>query len=184
MNFKKAINIITKDEDYKAQDYHQAILNLGYNEWQNDKDWNYVDMLNYMKHTYGDLAMWAVLIGKANQQICNGGFIQYFDNGYASEGKGGFSSRHSTTLELHDIACNGIEETDLIKTEVGKTVHEIFEEFYIERDEDEGYILNDDELSNLDDRYYEVNEEWEKLLNHFFKVELEKVILTKASKSK
>jgi hypothetical protein len=184
MNFKKGISIIVNDEDYKVEDYHQAILNLGYNEWQKKEGWEYSDMLDYMNETYGDLAMWAVLIGKANQQICNGGFVQYFDNGYASEGRGGFCSRHNLNLELHHIASNGIKETDLIKTEVGGTVHEIFEEFYIERDEEEGYILNDDMLSILDDRYYEVNEEWEKLLNHFFKVELEKVIATRVSKSK
>ncbi len=177
MEFKKALNIIINDPDYKEGDYHQAILNLGYDEYQKNKNWYYIDMLNYMKTTYGDLAMWAVLIGKANQQICNGGFMQYFDNGYASEGKGGFGCKHSTNLELHNIATQGIQDSGLIDIVIGKKVYNVFTDFYIELDEEgDRYVANTYDLNKLDSRYYKLNEQWMEILNQFFKQEIEKVL--------
>jgi hypothetical protein len=41
-----------------------------------------------------------ILVGKYNQQVCNGGHRQYYDNGY-SDGEGGFNSERDPDMPLH-----------------------------------------------------------------------------------
>lgn len=139
------------DDDYKRGNFHQALLNVAYEDWQEhdnaliyqsyiriDRDnrdvkfegtkaqldewwkdqtdelkqqltggpkkgeesWGYGEMLDNAREKYGELFYIATLVGKYNQQVGNGGHIQYFDNGYASEG-GGFGSDHDPSIPLH-----------------------------------------------------------------------------------
>jgi len=59
------------------RDIHQKIMNVAYDKWDD-------------KQTMGDwfdkllpIEKKAVALGKLNQQVCNGGFAQWFDNGYS-----------------------------------------------------------------------------------------------------
>jgi hypothetical protein len=84
-------------------DYHQTILNIGYKWWQEAKQpngTNYSDMINYISSTYGEVFAGLILIGKYNQQVGNGGNIQYFYNGYA-DGIGGCNSERDYDHPLH-----------------------------------------------------------------------------------
>ncbi len=98
-------DLLKNDEDYIKGDVHQAILNVAYNKWQEtnrtEEKWSYADMIEWIQNTYGDVPAFAVLIGKYNQQVGNGGHIQYFDNGYA-DGEGGFSKQHDESIPLHE----------------------------------------------------------------------------------
>lgn len=65
-------------------DIHQIILDIGYTKWQNDPSIEtYSDMLNNMTEKYGLFSNVMIHLGKLNQQVCNGGFIQYYNNGYS-----------------------------------------------------------------------------------------------------
>lgn len=82
-----------------SEDAHQAIMNVAYDlykkhlaemnkkleiQGQYPKRWLYSDLCEYTKENLGSLAEFAVLIGKYNQQVENGGHYQYWDNGYGS----------------------------------------------------------------------------------------------------
>lgn len=81
---------------------HQQIMDHYFAIWQSPehKDWHYRDMVFYALEQ-NPLHALAILTGKYNQQVENGGHMQYFDNGYA-DGIGGFFSKHETT-DMHDL---------------------------------------------------------------------------------
>lgn len=77
---------------------HQSLLELGYSQWQKEgHDWSYSDMITWVTKTYGTLVAFAILVGKYNQQVCNGGHVQYFDNGYG----GGTPGNPDFEIPLH-----------------------------------------------------------------------------------
>lgn len=82
-------------------DYHQAIMDIAYNYlkshedserpgtynvdgYRNNKPWSHSFLTGAAQSEFGELAEFAVLVGKYNQQVCNGGHLQYWDNHYAS----------------------------------------------------------------------------------------------------
>lgn len=74
------------DDDMNTIDFHQTILNVGYGWWNNKpnpNEFSYSDMIDYMDKTYGQIFGTLILIGKLNQQVNNGGFIQYYKNHYS-----------------------------------------------------------------------------------------------------
>lgn len=67
-------------------DFHQTILNIGYDWWNSNSNPNligYSDMIDYMDKEYGSIYGTLILLGKYNQQVCNGGHLQYFNNYYS-----------------------------------------------------------------------------------------------------
>lgn len=84
--FERNLEIIREEDCTIRHDYHQTILNIGY-EWLQrveNKNMSYLNMIDYMAETYGEIFAGFILVGKYNQQVCNGGHFQYYDNGYAS----------------------------------------------------------------------------------------------------
>ena len=65
----------------------QRLVDLGYREWQKpeNRKWSYGEMAEQAGETYGEVVKLLILLGACHHQVCNGGWIQYFDNGYASE---------------------------------------------------------------------------------------------------
>ena len=90
------------EKDGEEFDYHQTILNIGYKWWQRaeNKNMSYLNMIDYMAETYGEIFAGFILVGKYNQQVCNGGHFQYYGNGYA-DGKGGCFSDRDFDHPLH-----------------------------------------------------------------------------------
>lgn len=127
---------LQNDDDYRTGDVHQAILNIAYSDWQNkDKGIsNYGQMIGHTEESYGKLAAFAVLAGKHNQQVGNGGHMQYFDNGYA-DGQGGFGGKHDTSNPLHQHMIDLMVEFGLAKAApIGQQALEIYQAFEIEID--------------------------------------------------
>lgn len=96
MNALNKLQTISQHLDLQEADgcHWQAIMNVGYSKWQ-DGDFNgYNEMVCWMMGNYGPLAAMAVLLGKFNQQVCNGGHAQYWDNGYASSDGMGCMHNH------------------------------------------------------------------------------------------
>lgn len=95
---------ITNNEYFQKGDVHQAILEVAYDDWKNnDQMGGYTNMIHHTLDTYGPLAAFAVLAGKHNQQVGNGGHMQYFDNGYAGGENGAFNRRSEDDVELHHM---------------------------------------------------------------------------------
>jgi|GEM_PF-6864460 len=120
---------IVNDDDYKNGDVHQAILNVAYDDWQNnDKMQGYRDMIEHTHVTYGPLAAFAVLAGKHNQQVENGGHAQYFDNGYAGgDGPGGRKDESDT--ELHQMLIEFANQYNISSLSGGSDALEIYNEW-------------------------------------------------------
>lgn len=126
---------IIDDEDLQKGDFHQAILNHADNKWEVEDSWTYYDMIKWVGEEYGDLAQFAVLIGELNDQVCNGGFLQYFESGYASvptNDKWDGRDHHSNkNVLLHKRMLKLFTKLDLNKTELGSTVFMILSSFKI-----------------------------------------------------
>lgn len=222
------ISAITSDDDFAKGEYHQAILNVGYGEWQRrtglircdithydkvkdervnvfsgtkdqchqwldeNKDeyddlnmkaqdteknaelnWGYSDMVKWMRVTYGSWFAMMILLGKYNQQVCNGGHIQYLDNGYASVSMRGWGG--ADDIGLHQNMENYFKNFWLKELPHGEEIFEIMEDFRPEfkRDFAEGDEIAEDEFygqfDGLDNRYYKIQEEWMDQLNKYAK---------------
>ena len=100
--FERNLEIIREKDGTIRHDYHQTILNIGYKWWQRveNKNMSYLNMIDYMSETYGEIFAGFILVGKYNQQVGNGGHCQYYDNGYA-DGKGGCFSDRDFDHPLH-----------------------------------------------------------------------------------
>lgn len=128
----------TKVAADSEQSKHQAILNVAYNDWQReDNDWGYAQMLKNAEENYGELAKLAVLVGKYNQQVCNGGHSQYWSNGYASAKTDGFGASHDDS-ELHEELMDLLSKHGLrVSTKHGEAVYQIMTEFLRAAGEDD-----------------------------------------------
>lgn len=154
----------------------QRLMDLGYREWQmpENRKWSYRDMVEWAGETYGEVVKLFILLGAANYQICNGGFLQYFDNGYAS-GEGGCFHHHDEDILLHREMLVLFGKYGLHQSEIGSEIYTILAALRIvlsdgsESDEEDdggqhGEVSNTDELDALDTRYYTVNKKWVKEL--------------------
>lgn len=152
-----------------GKEIHQAILNIGYSEWQKEenKHWNYQRMIHWMEDTYGELAAYAILIGKLNYQVENGGFMQYLLNQYAGKHEHYLTQDErrdwKNDLGLHRKLCDLHECLGFSKSKLGKKVFEIIDN-----------NLNYSDLDFLDSEYYKINDKW--------MAELEKDLLKRIEK--
>ncbi len=138
---EKTLLALETDIDFKGGEYHQALLNIVYSEWQKPENnaWSYAEVIKFAIKEYGELVAFAVLIGKYNQQIGNGGHSQYYDNGYAS-GEGGFMSKHGDNTEMHDLLLSYYLRNDsLQKMSWYKELKDILEKFLDFHIDDEEY---------------------------------------------
>ena len=74
--------VLKRASEIKEDGYHQVMLNIMYEEWQKREATSYKEILEWYEKEFGEMAKFGVLIGKMNQQVTNGGFSQYFHNGY------------------------------------------------------------------------------------------------------
>jgi len=146
------------------EDRHQAVLNVAYNAWQADTTgWNYGDMTVNVSDKLGTFAQWLVLIGKYNQQVCNGGHLQYKWNNYADT--------HDTLVRLTKVYGPEVLEPETYKEAM--TILEGYNEvepeevyndcYYDDEDEDEWRWDNQEpeyeyDYSALDTRYYKIDQ--------------------------
>lgn len=129
MQSNKLYQALKNDADFLDGNFHQAILNVGYKEWQSRKeDWNYMDMVEWVEKEYGSLPRLLIQLGKYNQQVENGGHTQYIFNGYASDGKGDLTLAdymEEKQLPLHDYMVDLFDKYQLQKLKCGQEVYNI-----------------------------------------------------------
>ena len=142
LNTVKLLNQPAASSSIADGDYHQAILDVGYEAWQSPmgRQWSYADMVNHAAVTYGEAAKLFILFGKFNQQVTNGGHFQYYDNGYTSlTKKGGFfrSARFDMDMELHKELIRLFKEYKLQMLPKGDAVLSILQDLQINLDDDQ-----------------------------------------------
>ena len=149
--------------------YHQAIMNIMHANWNESKThMTYRQITDWFGDVYGDLAKFAVLIGKYNYQVCNGGHNQYYSNGYC-DGDGSFYHNHDTTLPLHKELIRLLQNSNMSdENEIIKKAIAITKELEIELNDDLE-VDNEWLLDDLDDMYYDINEEFMEILECYFK---------------
>ena len=121
----------------------QSILDIGYEKWQArdevSEKWSYNDMVDWVGENFGEFAKMAILLGKYNQQVTNGGHVQYFDNGYAPYDGEGCFNRYDN-IGLHENMVELMKKFGLdTKTELSSKVFDIASRMELEID-DEPYI--------------------------------------------
>lgn len=163
---------------------HQALLNIAYDEWQKQKGWSMEDMLQYALE-FGNIVQLAVLLGKYNQQVTNGGHSQYFDNGYSGEHERGRSYyNYDTPISIRMLAL--LRKYKLDTTDNGMVVAECIGEFinrtHAWEDGDRSYCDYDEECDeddsmpsydDLDTKYYKVCDAWMSDLERYFRLWME-----------
>jgi len=152
---------------------HQALLNIAYHEWQKHRSWHMEDMITYARE-YGEIVELAVLVGKYNQQVTNGGHSQYFYNGYGGCDNGEnicyTESNYDTPLtrrmeelllkyKLNELS-NGGQIISIVKDFINRT--HAWDDQDITEDECPDY-------DDLDTAYYIVNETWMEKFEQYLK---------------
>ena len=112
---------LIKSLQRSSEGIHQDLLTIAYADWQSAGDWSYADMLKNTREKYSELVEFAVLIGKYNQQVCNGGHLQYWDNGYAGAGSGAFC--YPTDAVLHERLIELFNKFEFNKLKFGNAVY-------------------------------------------------------------
>lgn len=189
---KEVIGADLQDELQTNPQYKHK-LKEGEIVWGRNEVWQWVDQ------TYGEFVNFFVQLGKLNQQVCNGGFLQYYTNGYASEESEGAFFNYEGDISLHQWMTEKLQEwlqldDDFKQVSCIQSALKIFQQFTIETDADEyidnqywddeeemyveeqvenefyGEVINQDELNELDNRYYAINDEFMNSINQFIKV--------------
>lgn len=163
---------------------HQALLNIAYDGWQKNKDWTMEDMLQYALE-FGSVVQLAVLLGKYNQQVTNGGHSQYFDNGYSGDHK--YKSRNYYNYDvprsvrmlelMQKFKLDTLPRGEKVAAYIGEFIDRTqsfesgnsYDSYYEDCEEDDSMPNYDD----LDTAYYEINEDWMKDLEQYFKLWME-----------
>ena len=152
----------------KKMDIHQAIMNIAYDEYdkwlkkENEQrleegkfkqPWTYTNLLSYVETNYGSLAEFAVLIGKYNQQVCNGGHEQYWYNSYASIDKWSDIDHHIALMDYFRIFINDpeIKDVDSILSKVWDLLKRFNEDVEL-YEEDTFGTLGFDEYGEIENR--------------------------------
>ncbi len=114
----------------------QEVLNLGYNEWQRRENWGFGDMVEWVEEQFGEEAALIVMLGKFNQQVENGGVIQWLDNGYASSskerGRGWRTISPEMDISLLEDMISKLTDSPLAKSHLGQNVLQILKRIYAE----------------------------------------------------
>lgn len=152
------------DEDFKDGEVLQSILNLGYSKWRENEGWTYDDMVKWVSSEYGEFAALCILLGKYNYQVNNGGHKQYHDNCFTGDVKRGpFGGNESCETPLHDMMVRLFHKFKLHESKLGGKLYGVLCDFVVEEDDFEDDIFGHPVVlgaNSLDNRYYEICEEW------------------------
>lgn len=191
-NEHKLKEILINDQDFAKGEVHQALVNVGYDAWNDvtHDNWTYDDMLNYISK-YGDMIIFATMFGIYNGQVCNGGHAQYFDNGNASSESHGMWGSYKDIAKHEDMVelFNDLDLKDKLSV-YGKEIYNVINNFELEFDdemdtcqecdgsgeielgEDEGYETCpecDGKGEVVVEENVPMTYEWEKLDNKWYK---------------
>lgn len=109
----------------------QELINDVYAYWNSDDNITYGDILKYANKKFGNVGELAILVKNYNYQVCNGGHLQYFDNGYCEENVGIFSDKDES-IPLHHRMIQLIEILNIHHCNAVKPIYEVMCNFNVE----------------------------------------------------
>lgn len=154
------------DKDFQQGEVWQAILSLGYSQWHEHEGWSYDDMIRWVSSEYGEFAALCILLGKYNYQVNNGGHAQYHENCFTGNVKRGpFGGNEKLRTPLHDMMVRLFYRFGLHESELGAKLYGVLCDFAVEEYDFEDDIFGHPvvlDANTLDNRYYEICDEWVK----------------------
>ena len=133
-NEYKLKELLMNQKSFAEGDVHQAIVDMAHDEWKNNKDWSYEDVLCWLDDNFGDLVLFSMYLAKYNYQVGNGGHCQYYDNGYASSDQypsvGGNIDKHDQFVELF----NKLNLKELLSS--GSKAYDVISDFNLELEDE------------------------------------------------
>lgn len=130
-------------------DLHQSLMNQAYDRWQkSDPHWSKQEW----EDTFTPQERFAVHTGNFNYQVCNGGFMQWWDNRYGTP----------STVEFL------LRAMERMNTDTAKAVAELLKEYKRAIDDhnntryadEQDYEEIIDRLDPLDKKFYEIDEQF------------------------
>ena len=130
-------------------DMHQSLMNAAYNRWQASDKMSKEEFHD----TLSPVERFAVHTGNFNYQVCNGGFLQWWDNHYGTP----------AVVEFLLRAC------ERIGTDTAKQVAGLLKRYnraigYVARNphdnSEEAWDEMRDGLDGLDSAYYDINDQF------------------------
>jgi len=197
----------TNKKEVEEESIHQKLMNKAYDLWSTEegKKLSYSDFLDVVSDKFGKLYSNAVITGNLNYQVENGGFYQWFENGYVidlgdliiffeenfkeneiNEKVKNLLNRVIDILDWYDGGIESLRVIDKLKYILNEVVDILdwldegkdcvknlydYKEFFIKKLEDQVQK----ELNQLDEKYYEINEKLNEILEEYFKTEYEKI---------
>jgi hypothetical protein len=127
--------LLLKDHAFSQGDVHQAIMNIIHDQWENNRNYSYIDILHWVSTEFGKLFEFTMMLGKYNYQVENGGHSQYYYNGYASNKNG--RRGYYDNIDLHEHFVELFEDLDMVSIlEHGKEAYGVITNFTLDLNDD------------------------------------------------
>lgn len=155
VNWKELVNRAQSSED----GFHQAILNAAYDGFNAHSPdvFDFTHLIEWTIANMGEEFALLVFLGKYNQQVTNGGHLQYHDNGYD-----GSVGDRDEDFPLHQEMIHLFKKLGYDKLPLGDKVLDIMSKYevhvYPEDCEDcggSGYYEEDDDEEDDDEELWE-----------------------------
>jgi len=170
----------TNKKEVEEESIHQKLMNKAYDLWSTEegKELNYSDFLDVVSDKFGKLYSNAVITGNLNYQVENGGFSQWHYNDYSITLDDliiFFTDNFKNNEVIDKLKYILNEVVDILDwldegKDCVKNLYD-YKEFFIKKLEDQVQK----ELNQLDEKYYEINEKLNEILEEYFKTEYEKI---------
>jgi hypothetical protein len=135
-NESKLKNELLKSSYFSKGEVLYGITGVLYVEYKKIRQWDYSEFLDWINKEYGTIPYFTTLLSNYNGQVCNGGHLQYFDNGHASKNTHGFGSEHKE-IYLHEEFVGLFFDLGFNKTlKHGKEAFDIIESFDLDLQEE------------------------------------------------
>jgi hypothetical protein len=165
----------------EEESIHQMLMNKAYDLWQTEvgKRLRYENFLDLINEKLGSIYYHAVITGNLNYQVENGGFSQWYFNGYhitIDDLICFFRDKFKDNKTINNLIDN---LTDILETidwydegkrcikNINYDYKDLFEEVLEEK--------FNNELSGFDDYYYKINDDINEILEEYFKTEYNKI---------
>ena len=134
----------------ETKDLHQTLMDQSYAKWD-DNTATYNDFIASLPKN----ERYAVLLGNMNYQVCNGGWIQWCDNGYCTE----LMAIRKILIEMNTERSNHIA---VMLNKVAETLkHEVLHGGVSKGFGGDGYTSHEryrPKFDAIDDEYYTIND--------------------------
>ena len=135
-NEKQLKEKLITNKDFANGDVSDAITDVIYDRWHLDNNMNYNAILEWTKNEYGMIPYFSMMFSLYDGQVCNGGHLQYYDNGYASSNSRGFGQTYEN-IDIHEDFVDTFKKLNLENVlKDGDIVYNIISSFTLDLDSD------------------------------------------------